>query len=537
VAGDGPRPRERHGRGLAIARPDSRQALRDLRAARRRRYLDPQKWIDTLYRIYLIAIFGAVAIALISGALGDALADQDAIDEITAQGPALLGLLVALGAAGGLRSGARGGPLAIEAADVQHVLMSPVDRSTALRGLALRQLRTAVFAGALVGAVIGNFAFRRLPGEAAEWLASMVAYCALLSIVVIGSALIASGRRMHVRTANLLAAGIVSWSLADVYFETTTSPASMLGELAVWPLAGDKESFVLPVVGALAAVGVALIGLRWVGGTSLEATRRRADLTTELRFALTLQDLRTVILLRRQLASELPRRRPWGRLPSTAPWRAAVWRRDWQSFMRWPAVRVARACLLGAVAGLAACGAWQGTTPLVLVAALALLVAGFDAVEPLAQEVDHPTRRDLLPLSPGRLLRHHLFAPTALMLGVLLIGVVTAFLITRQGLAVEVGTVIAVPTALLLLCAVALSSTNDPYAYVLNPTFGYVQTALPFALATLSVLPLLSAREANMHGYSAVGAATSSEFIVVLVSLVAVWWLGRRIAARVSVKP
>ena len=109
--------------GLPMTTDPGRRALRDLRRVRRRRYLDPQIWIDTLYRVYLIAIFGAVAVALISGALGDAQADRDAVREITDSGPALLGMLAALGVAGGLRSGARGGPLAIEAADVLHVLL------------------------------------------------------------------------------------------------------------------------------------------------------------------------------------------------------------------------------------------------------------------------------------------------------------------------------------------------------------------------------------------------------------------------------
>ena len=194
-------------------------------------------------------------------------------------------------------------------------------------------------------------------------------------------------------------------------------------------------------------------------------------------------------------------------------------------------------CVLGAVAGAAVCGAWQGTTPLVLVAALALLVAGFDAVEPLAQEVDHPTRRDLLPVLPKQLIRRHLVAPTALMLGVVLVAVVTALLIARASLVIEVGAVIALPTALLVLCGVALSATNDPYAYMLNPTFGYVQTALPFALAILAVLPVLGAREAALQGYSPLGAAISSAFLVALASLGAIWWLGRRIGARVAVKP
>ena len=262
--------------GLPMKTDPGRRALRDLRRGRRRRHLDPQIWIDTLYRVYLIAIFGAVAVALISGALGDAQADRDAVREITDRGPALLGMLAALGVAGGLRSGARGGPLAIEAADVQHVLLSPVDRGAALRGLALRQLRTAVFAGAVVGAVVGNLAFRRLPGEAAEWLASMTSFFAALPLLVIGAALIASGRRVSVRTANLLALAIVGWSLGDVYLETATSPASMLGELALWPLVGDSASFLLPLAGALAAVAVAVLGLRWIGGTSLEAALRAA---------------------------------------------------------------------------------------------------------------------------------------------------------------------------------------------------------------------------------------------------------------------
>ena len=41
----------------------------------------------------------------------------------------------------GLRSGSRGGPLALERAEVRHVLLAPVDRTTALRAPAIRQLR------------------------------------------------------------------------------------------------------------------------------------------------------------------------------------------------------------------------------------------------------------------------------------------------------------------------------------------------------------------------------------------------------------
>src|SRR5262249_25716257 len=164
--------------GARISRGKEPLALRDLRATRRRRHVEQLDWIDALYRVYLIAIFGALAIALVSGALGDANADQHALSESDQHGPALLGLLVALGVASGVRWGARGGRLAIEAAEVQHVLLAPIDREAALRGPALRRLRTVVFAGAVVGAVAGNLAFRRLPGPPAAWVACGAIFCA-----------------------------------------------------------------------------------------------------------------------------------------------------------------------------------------------------------------------------------------------------------------------------------------------------------------------------------------------------------------------
>src|SRR5688572_8400864 len=153
----------------------------------------------------------------------------------------------------------------------------------------------------------------------------------------------------------------------------------------------------------LLLLGFPVAGLVLVGGTSLEAARRQAGLAAQLRFALTMQDLRTVLLLRRQLAAEGPRRRPWLRLPAgRRPW--PVWRRDWQGILRWPATRILRIVLLGAVAGLAAAGAWRETPALVLGSAAALLVAGLDSVEGQAQDADHMVRRDTLPVHPGWLL-------------------------------------------------------------------------------------------------------------------------------------
>ena len=87
------------------------QALRDLRAARRRRYAEQVDWLETFYRLYVAVIFGGWGLALISGALADVRVDRHTVGEIHRYGPAGLGLVVAVAVAGGLRSGGRGGPL------------------------------------------------------------------------------------------------------------------------------------------------------------------------------------------------------------------------------------------------------------------------------------------------------------------------------------------------------------------------------------------------------------------------------------------
>jgi hypothetical protein len=52
---------------------------------------------------------------------------------------------------------------------------------------------------------------------------------------------------------------------------------------------------------------------------------------------------------------------------------------------------------------------------LVALAGVLLLLPAFDVVEPLAQEVDHPLRRDLLPVKPESLIQRHLLAPAIAM--------------------------------------------------------------------------------------------------------------------------
>ena len=218
------------------------------------------------------------------------------------------------------------------------------------------------------------------------------------------SALIAAGTRLPRWAASLIGLVLLALAIADGVGAIATSPTAPFGELVLWPLR-FHVSGLLPIVLAVAFV---LAGLGLIGRVSLEAAERRSTLVGQLRFAATLQDLRTVIVLRRQLAMELPRLRPWVRLPVRGTGRWPVFVRGLRGVLRFPAARGARLVLLGAIAGFCLRGMWAGTTPLIVLAGLALFVAGLDTVEPLAQEVDHPSRRDASPLEPAAIHLRHL---------------------------------------------------------------------------------------------------------------------------------
>jgi hypothetical protein len=175
---------------------------------------------------------------------------------------------------------------------------------------------------------------------------------------------------------------------------------------------------------------------------------------------------------------------------------------------------------------------------LVALAGVILLLPAFDVVEPLAQEVDHPLRRDLLPVKPESLLQRHLIAPAIAMGLVVIAGVVAATALGGSGTALAVGAVMVVPTAFVLLCCAAISTTNDPYEYVLTPYLGYAQTALPIVVALVAVAaPVLVAREVVRHGGSPEGAVLGVEVVILIGAVVLASWLGARVAARTAVKP
>jgi len=513
--------------------------LADLRRARRRRRTRAIDPFEALYRAYVSAIVVGVALWLLSGVVGDNRLSHAGVDSVGAHGAQVVGLVVAVVFAIGLRSGGRGGPLVIEAADVRHVLLSPVDRGVALRGPAIRQIRFTTAAALAAGGLLGLLAYRRLPGDPLAWVAVGAATAAVAVAGGFGAALLASGLRLGSRLASLLALVVLAWSVLDLLEHTTTSPATFLAELALWPLRFRPEALLgVAVAAALVAVGFAV-----VGNCSIEAAERRASLVGQIRFAATLRDLRTVVVLRRQLAQELPRQKPWLRLSRAvsltagAPRRSAwfpLWRRGWHGILRFPALRLARMALLGAVAGAALVGVWRGTTPLLFVAALAMYVAALDAVEPVAQELDHPDRTESYPEEEGVLYLRQVGAPIVVTLLVGLVGVGAADAVAGGGvLPVEVGLALVVPA---VLCAVAaamisviqgpppvFSSTDSMMPPEMAGIRALLRTLVPPAVATVGVLPILSAKHPAPGLAAPAAAASVSPEVLLVVALVGVW--------------
>jgi len=519
--------------GTVLAAADPVAAMKAMRRARRRRYVQRADVMEVLYRVYLGGLAAIFILAFLAGALREVPADPGSVESIRAHAPAVIGLAVGLLVLAGLRAGARGGPLAIEAAEVRYTLLAPVSRRAALRPAALAQLRIAVFAGAIFGAVVGNFVFRRFPGTAVEWIGSLAAFGAVVPIAVLGAALVACGRRLHIGVASAIGVLLVAWSALDLALGWTSAPTTMLGDLATLPLHHGLDAALAAAGAALALVALG-VGLLGIGGLRLEAARRRAELVAEMRFSASVQDLRTVILLRRQLASELPRRRPWLRLRLRGPAANPIWRRDWQSYLRWPLVRIVRVVLIAVAAGGLAVGGFDLTPVLFALPGPLLFVAALDLIEPLAQESDHPTRRLLLPQTAAVLIRRHLWAPIATMAVVVAISAVTAAIASgNPGLALGVGAVVVLPLAAVLVCAAAVSATNDPYEFALNPQLSQVAGLGPIVATMIAgFVPLFFAWKIEGANGARVSGVLGADFVLLILAIAGVGVLNLRFDKR-----
>lgn len=506
---------------IAVEAPEV--ALVDLRKTRRSNRLAHVHWIDALYRVYIVGFLGVIAIALGADQLpGEAMSEGEALT-FAGVAPAWLGLGIAVAVAIGLRSGARGGPLVLEAPVVVHELNAPVDRAAVLRGPAIKQLRFLAFAGAVIGAITGELASQRLPANAIAAVAAGAVVFALAAVLASGSAMVISSRRVGWWPANALAVAVIGWSVLDIVLGFRTSPLSWLASGAFWPIVITP----LALIGVAVAVAVPVYGVARIGQLSTEAALRRAGLVAQLRFAVTLQDVRTVVLLRRQLSQEKPRMKPWirirrARTKSRVP---AVWKRDWQSYFRFPLVRLVRMILVAGLAGIALGVAWRGTPAAIVLAGLALFVAAYDAAEPVAQEVDHPTRWESYPDDPGRFLLNHLPAAFVVMLFLCLVAAGAAMTLTPPEVVLRLTGVLIVPVALAAAIAAVISTAqgapNSAALSNLGPdVMGWVMLArviIPPAIVIVALLPILGAGS-DPDALNSAGVANNTTWVLFVVA-------------------
>jgi hypothetical protein len=477
--------------------------------------------------VYLSAIFGGGAIIVLSGYVGDVPFGDETVQRVLNEGPAYLGVIVAIAIAVGLRSGAEGGPLSVETADVRHLLLAPVSRRAALRQPFLQRARTVTGVGALVGGTAGLLAAQRMPGSATSWTMSGAALGACAGLVAIAIAIHAHALHLPGWGATVVGGAICGWQLWAAVSEHP-GPLDTLGDLGLWGYRQEPAD----LVGVAILVAATIAALLDVGRLRVEHLDRRGELVSQLRFAVTTQDLRTVVLLRRQLRQEQARTRPLMNVPAIGSGAsAAVIRRSLQSMLRMPVARLGRVAALGGAAGVAAGMAARGTTPAVLVCGLLLFVMGLDLIEPLSQEIDHPDRADDLPVEADWLNMRLLIGPALFSVVPALAGATMCALVDPDAAAAAF--VLALPITWAGMTGSIVNAVRDGFigteseSVLVPPEMAGVKNVavllLPVIVSTIGTLAILALRSQPTAG-------SCLQLVVLLGGYLSVfgWWLQKR---------
>jgi len=493
-------------------------ALRDLRRRRARARQRPRgieliAWVEAIALLIGYATFG---LWLLVG--GPPITGQP-LALVLAHGAAAVGLGFALVIGLSLRSGLHGGPLSIEQADVQHLLLAPVSRRAVLLPIAIRRLAVAAGTGAVAGGVAGLLTAARLPGGFPAWTGAGAIAGALAGAMTVAPAMAVSGRRLRARWVATAWLVLVAVAVSDLAAGTAVTPLSWLGLVAVWPLAPSPlAALAVPAAGIVVAAG-----LTGVAGTSVEALDRRAGLVAELRFAAASRDVRSVTRAGHQLAEETPRRRPWLRLPAGLP--GAVWRRHGQSLLRWPVGRLARLAAMALAVAAALALTWAGASYFLVLAGLLTYAIGLEVLEPWSQETDRPDLTATLPRGRGALLIQHLPAAVvaASLIGLVSLAAVAA--LRPSGPVLAVAAVLLVPAAISAVCAAAVRGRPDVAWHARGDdqlNTGAFMTlfhlAGPPSIAIIGLLPVLLARNAAVAGHDPVGVAVTGGLVVALLA-------------------
>jgi hypothetical protein len=176
---------------------------------------------------------------------------------------------------------------------------------------------------------------------------------------------------------------------------------------------------------------------------------------------------------------------------------------------------------------------WSGTTPLIVLAGIALFIAALDTVEPLAQEVDHPSLRDASPLDPAGIHLRHIPSGVLGQLVAAGVAVAVASLPGNGHIPSSVALIGFVPLALGGLAGALVSvlagppTTSGGWALAPPEAQGMrlaFRTAWPPTIAVLGVLPLLLGRDAIEHGDpGASGAMPAAMLVIALFGGVCGW--------------
>ncbi len=552
----------------------SKATLAELRKTRQRRRLGDTDWYDIAYRVYLFALVGLVLVVWVSDAIDGAIGEGIDTADLLERGPSIIGLLVVAAFALGMRSGADGGPVAIELADIRHVLSAPISRRAVLLRPVAQRLRAAAFAIGLGGAVLGQLIATEVEGSRTAWAAACGAFGAIVGVTFVATAVIAHTLRAPRWLATTLATvalvwqGAVAWGIwnGEATGLARVAPGNLAGRLALWGVSQRP----IDVIAIVVAVAMTAAALALSGKLRVEALARRGELVSQLRFAATVQDLRTVVQLRRQLRSEVLRTRPWGqrhpparpaatttvrgRVPSatsagaagaadgrTGPSAGIVWRRDSRSLRRLPASRFIRIGLLACIGGVGAALTVSSSPLFGLLLLGALFFAGLESLEPLSQEIDRPDITDSFPIERGWIYANHLVASAVLLVGVGLLGAAVAIVIDPDvgamalvvaipmvwagAMGPVVVTVLDAPTA--PSPTTLLGTPRDAESTMVPPEFAGFSTALrtllPVAISAVATIPVFVARfdgTATGVGRSLLGLA--------IFTAITVLWVRRR---------
>jgi len=513
-------------------------ALRDMRTDRRKRRVSDMEWFELLYRVYLAALIGGFVVLYLSSLVKDTPFTASQIDTVLADGPRTVGLVMALVWFLGMRSGAQGGPVSVEEAEVRHVLLAPVDRAAVLRRPAVQRMRTAAFAGALVGGAAGLVISKRMPTDwstrPAEYVICGAAAGAVISASFVVAALLVHVLRVPRWATGVIGAALVAWQTAAVF--TPAHPAAPFTPF------GDISLAIMDVPGAVAVTVLAVVAAAalWLSGRlSLEALARRSALVSQLKFAVTLQDIRTVVLLRRQLSQEHMRETPWFRAPAVLR-RDPVVARCVRSLAHFPLRRLVRMALLVVTAAVAFVGAWRGTTPLLVAAGLALFVLGLDIIEPLSQEIDQPDRTDSIPLERGLVHARHLTVPALATVPFVIVGSAVAWALEPHAMTLVAAALIGIPAALAGVAGAVVNAvkgapdpagSGDKGLYMPPEVSGMttvIRAAWPPVISVIGSTPVVALVHAHENGDNIPAALVRTALGVGIVITLVAGWVRRR---------